>query len=256
MTKRLDGKNAIITGGATGIGFTVAQTFVREGASVALLDIDGAKAEQAAKSLCDGGAKAIGVAADVCSESDTSQAVAKAESFFGGPATLLMNNAGIAGFGSIETTSVEDWNKIFAVNVTGTFLTSKAVIPGMLKEGQGSIINVGSVAAMCGLPSLAAYCSAKGAVVSLTRQMAAEYSPRNIRVNCINPGVVPNTDMGQSLVGGDSSEEAKAKRLAKYPIGRFGEPQDIADAALYLASSESNFVTGTFLAVDGGMTMI
>jgi len=256
MTKRLDGKIAIITGGATGIGFAVAQTFVGEGAAVAIFDIDGNKAAQAAKSLSDAGANAIGIAADVCSESDILQAVKQTESVLGAPATILMNNAGTAAFGSVETTTLDAWNQVFAVNVTGTFLTSKAVIPGMLKVGQGSVINVGSVAATCGLPSLAAYCAAKGAVVSLTRQMAAEYSPRNIRVNCINPGVVPDTTMGQSLVGGDTDEEARLKRLAKYPIGRLGEPRDVADAALFLASGESSFVTGSVLAVDGGMTMI
>lgn len=255
MTKRLDGKIAVITGGAMGMGFMTAQTFAREGAAIALFDIDGEKAEQAANSLCEDGAKAIGIAADVCSESDISQAVTQTVDALG-PVDILMNNAGIVSFGSVETTTVEAWNKIFAVSVTGTFITSKAVIPGMLGAGQGSIINIGSVAAMCGIPSMAAYCAAKGAVVSLTRQMAAEYSPRNIRVNCINPGVVPSTAMGQSLVGGDSSEEARAKRLAKYPIGRFAEPQDIASAALYLASSDSSFITGAFLAVDGGMTAV
>lgn len=255
MTKKLDGKIAVITGGAMGIGFMTAQIFASEGATIAILDINGDMAKKAAKSLIDDGTKAIGIVADVCSESSISQAVKQAEKFLG-PVDILMNNAGIACFGNVETTSVEDWDNVFAVNVKGTFLTSKAVIPGMLEAGQGSIINIGSVAAMGGIPSMAAYCAAKGAVVSLTRQMAAEYSPRNIRVNCINPGVVPVTAMGQSLTGGDSSDEAKAKRLAKYPLGRFAEPQDVASAALFFASSESSFVTGAFLAVDGGMTAI
>jgi NAD(P)-dependent dehydrogenase (short-subunit alcohol dehydrogenase family) len=143
-----------------------------------------------------------------------------------------------------------------ATNVGGTFLVSRAVVPGMLKRQSGAIINVGSVAGLAGIPSMAAYCAAKGAVVSLTRQMAADYSPHGIRVNCICPGTVADTLMGQSLLGSDTSPEIKARRLSKYPIGRFGKPNEIAAAAVFLASDAASFVTGAAFAVDGGMTAI
>ena len=138
----------------------------------------------------------------------------------------------------------------------GTFLASRAVLPEMMAAKRGAIVNVGSVAGLVGIPTMAAYCAAKGAIVNLTRQMGAEYAKHGVRVNCVCPGTVAETAMGRSLLGSDTSEEALAKRLAKYPIGRFGKPEELAEAVTFLMSDAASFCVGSIFAVDGGMTAI
>jgi len=139
----------------------------------------------------------------------------------------LVNNAGAVDFGGVEETGLESWERVMAVNATGSFLCSKAALPHMKKEG-GSIVNMASVAGLVGIPKMAAYCAAKAAVIGLTKQMAAEYTGQGIRVNCLCPGTVADTNMGRRILDTDTSPETLAKRLAKYPIGRFGEPKKIA----------------------------
>jgi NAD(P)-dependent dehydrogenase (short-subunit alcohol dehydrogenase family) len=255
MAGRLSGRKVVITGGGAGIGLSTARALVREGASVALLDLDGAAAEVATKALASEGAKAFGVACDVTDAASVERAVSAARAALG-PLDGLFNNAGIAGFGSVHDTTPESWQKIWAVNVTGTFLVSRAVLPEMIAAKCGAIVNVGSVAGLVGIPTMAAYCAAKGAIVNLTRQMGAEYAKHGVRVNCVCPGTVAETAMGRSLLGSDTSEEALAKRLAKYPIGRFGKPEDIAEAVAFLLSDAASFCVGSIFAVDGGMTSI
>jgi len=244
-----------ITGGATGIGLSTAERCAAAGARIAIIDLSPERGAAAVQTLNARGYTANFYRADVTDEAQITQAINDAERELG-PVTGLVNNAGIAGFGSVHEAKLSDWDRIMAVNVTGTFLASKAVIPGMLARGCGSIVNFGSVAGMVGIPTMAAYCAAKGAVVNLTRQMAADYSGKGIRINAVCPGTVASTDMGHQLLGSDSSPEVQARRLAKYPIGRFGEPGDIAAVVLFLLSDEAAFVTGAAFAVDGGMTAI
>ena len=255
MTDRLAGRNAIVTGGAAGIGLAIATAFVREGANVALIDIDAGKAEASAATLSDGGTRVVGFGANVADETAVAAAVEAAHAALGSLDTLV-NNAGIAVFGRVDNTELADWDRVMAVNVTGTFLMSRAVVPHMIDGGRGAIVNLGSVAGVVGVGGMAAYCAAKGAVVNLSRQMSTDYAPKGIRVNCICPGTVGTTDLGRSLLGSDTSEAAMAKRLAKYPLGRFGEPEEIAQAILFLVSDEASFVTGAVFSVDGGMTSI
>ena len=253
---RLSGRNAVITGGAAGLGLAIAHAFTTEGASVALVDIDAARAEASAADLAGAGGRAIGIAADVTNSDAVDAAILRARSELGS-LDVLVNNAAVAGFGGVDSTSLEAWERVLAVNLTGTFLVSRAVVPVMLEQGRGAIINLGSIAGLVGVAGMAAYSATKGAIVSLTRQMAADYSGRGIRVNCICPGIVPGTEMGRTVLEVvDPDADARARRLAKYPIGRLAQPEDVAAAALFLASDEAGFVTGIALAVDGGMTAI
>jgi NAD(P)-dependent dehydrogenase (short-subunit alcohol dehydrogenase family) len=255
MPRQLEGRKVIITGGAAGIGLSTARALAREGAAVGLLDLDGAAAQASVRTLAGAGTKTFGVACDVTDAASVDKAVSAAREALGG-IDGLFNNAGIADFGSVHNSTPESWQRIWAVNVTGTFLASRAVLPEMMAAKRGAIVNVGSVAGLVGIPTMAAYCAAKGAIVNLTRQMGAEYAKFGIRVNCVCPGTVGDTAMGRQLLGSDTSEEAMAKRLAKYPIGRFGKPDELAEAVTFLMSDSASFCVGSIFAVDGGMTAI
>lgn len=255
MAGRLNGRAAIITGGAAGIGFAIAGLFAREGAAVSIIDVDADAIDAAVDRLRSGNGRAQGFQASVTADSAVRAAVAGATDAFG-PSDILVNNAGTACFGTVADTRDSDFERVMSVNVAGTFIVSRAVLPSMLGRGKGAIVNIGSVAALAGIPGMAAYCAAKGAIVALTRQMAADYSKLGIRTNCICPGTVGDTDLGRTLLSTDTSEAAQQRRLSKYPAGRFGEPDEIAEAALYLASDAASFMTGAIVPVDGGMTAI
>lgn len=255
MANRLKNRSAIITGGATGMGAAMARLFAEEGARVAILDIDEDAGADAKAQLRNISLETEFFRVDITNESDVKKTISVAANFLGDTVHILVNNAGTVSFGNLEETSSLDWDMTMGVNAKGTFLCSQAVLPYMKHEG-GSIINMGSVAAVVGIPNMAAYCAAKAAVVGLTRQMAVAYASENIRVNCLCPGTVADTGMGRKILGTDLSSEVLAKRLQKYPIGRFGKPEEIAQAVLFLASDDASFVTGASLAVDGGMTAL
>ena len=252
---RLKDRAALITGAGSGIGRATAELFASEGAGVAILDRDGEAAESAASDISATGAGAHPVVADVTSPEEIARAVDRAARLLG-RLDILYNNAGVGSSGSVVDTTEEDWDRCFAVNVKGTYLTSRAAIPHLESAGGGSIINQASVAALVGIQGFAAYCAAKGAVVSLTRAMAIDLAPVGIRVNALCPGTV-YTPLMEPLMrerGGGSIERGLEITAAKYPIGRLGTPMEIARAALFLASDDSSFVTGTAFTVDGGMT--
>ncbi|HEV7863901.1 MAG TPA: SDR family oxidoreductase [Acidimicrobiia bacterium] len=253
---RLDGRVALITGGASGIGAAAVRLFAAEGAAVAVLDRDGDGAARLVGTLGEGAALAL--AADVTDREAVVEATARAVATFG-RLDVVYDNAGVpAGFGPVADLTLADWNLCLAVNVTGTLVCTQAALPHLRAAGGGSIVNQSSVAALVGIPGLTAYSAAKGAVVALTRTLAAELAPEGIRVNAICAGTV-DTPMARPLlaVRGQGDLELGAKLTAeRYPIGRIGTPDEIARAALFLASDESSFITGAVLTADGGMTIV
>jgi len=254
MSERLAGKNTIVTGGATGIGLATAQRFGREGASVAIVDIDGAKAAQAAAELRREGITASAWHADVSNEAAVTQVFGDIVANFAGTLHVLVNNAGTAQFAGIEEETALAFQHIMAVNVIGTFLCSRAALPALKRES-GAIVNIASIAGLVGIPRMPAYCASKAAVIGLTRQMAVDCAGSGVRVNCVCPGRVEGTDLDRWIRSLDSAETTAAKQ-AKYPMGRFGRPEEVAEAALFLASDAAGFVTGSALTIDGGLTAL
>jgi NAD(P)-dependent dehydrogenase (short-subunit alcohol dehydrogenase family) len=254
----LAGKIAVVTGAGSGLGRAVAQKFAAEGAAgLVLIDRDKAgladtRETIAAPKSCDIHARAL----DVTDSAALADAARKAEAAFGG-ADIVVCAAGIIGpFGKIVDCPEEDWLKVFAVNVHGTFLTVKHFLPLLRKRGGGSIVNFSSTAGLVGDPLLGPYSASKGAVTLMTRSLARNHAAENIRVNCVCPGSI-ETPMLQSVfddLQDDPAAKAQRERefIAFHPMGRFGKPAEVADAVLYLASPASSFVTGISLPVDGG----
>jgi 3-oxoacyl-[acyl-carrier protein] reductase len=244
---RLDGKAAIVTGAGSGLGKCIAETYAREGAQVAVLDVN----ESAAKGVASGiGNRAIALRCDVTNRAEIDEAMETVRRAFGG-LDILVNNAGVTHFnkpmGEIDE---DEFDRVFDVNVKGVFLFSQAAIPALRERGGGAIINIGSTAALRPRPGLTAYNATKGAVHMLSKTMAVELAPDKIRVCTIAP-VASETPLLATFMGGDDAEK-RAKFVSVVPLGRFAQPQDIADAALFLASEEARFITGNVLEVDGG----
>ena len=245
--KRLEGKVALVTGGAQGIGFAGAKLFASEGAKVFIADINEAKGVAAAAEI--GGTF---VKCDVSKTEDVKAAVAAC-----GKIDILYNNAGIYWAGHdarLTDVSEDDWDKVIAVNLRSVFLFSKYVLLGGMMEKGGSIINTGSSAGMIGIPDCDAYTATKGAIVQLTKSMAAEYGRYGVRVNCISPAAIMTPMMRQSNPENSSFDEERFLKL-RTPLRRYGTPEEIAKIALFLASDESSYLNGAIIVADGGITI-
>ncbi|MCM8735619.1 SDR family oxidoreductase [Azospirillum sp. A1-3] len=248
---RLQGKIALVTGAASGFGTGIARTFAREGAKIVLMDLNGDGAKSVAASI---GSAATAVQGDVTSAQDIARAVQAAVEF-GGKLDIVVNNAGWTHRNKplLEVTG-EEFDRVFNVNVRSVFLMTQAAVPVMKEQGGGVILNIGSTAGIRPRPGLTWYNGSKGAVNLLSRSMAAELAPDRIRVNCVAP-VIGATNMLEPLMGVPDTPENRAKFLATIPLGRLSRPEDIANACLYLASDEAEFITGVVLEVDGGRTI-
>jgi len=250
---RLEAKVCLITGAGSGIGRSSALRFAEEGASVAVADLDHASAAETVKQIAAAGGEATAFAVDVTKEADCS-ALAAAVAGRYGRIDVLFNNAGIAGVGTVHETSLELWETVMAVNVRGVFLVSKYVVPLMIAQGSGSIINMSSCIAEIGLADRASYAASKGAVLALSRQMQADYARHGIRVNALLPGTIHTPFVDRYLAEHYADPEAGLASIRKRQLtGELGTPEEVAQAALFLASDESSFVLGSALFVDGGV---
>jgi len=241
---RLEKKVAIVTGGGSGIGKAIAAAFVREGAQVVIAGRDNKKLKLAAEEI---GAGCRPVTADVSNASEVQKLVSATLEKFK-HIHILVNNAAVLLPGTAESLSEEDFDQTFNINVRGLWLLARAVLPPMRAAGSGSIINIGSVLSLLGARNRVAYSASKGAVTAMTRAMAMDHAAENIRVNCICPGIV-ETDLVAKF---NMDENARRLRVAMHPMGRFGQPADVASAAVFLASDESAWATGSMITVDGG----
>ncbi|MFN0105862.1 MAG: SDR family NAD(P)-dependent oxidoreductase [Bryobacteraceae bacterium] len=242
---RQDGRVAMVTGGASGIGEAACRIFAAAGATVLIADIDMARAESLATELPD----ARAVRCDVTDKAGIRDLFASLDRL-----DVLINNAGIGLVGSVEETEIADFERLMRVNVTGPYLVTKYAMPHLLKTN-GRIVNVGSVAGLIGVKKRFAYCATKGAVVAMTRQLAVDY-PTQIRVNCVCPGTVdsPFVEGYLEKYHKHEKEQVRLELNARQPIGRLGKPEEIANLALYLASDEAGFVNGSVISIDGGWT--
>lgn len=247
---RLKGKTALITGAGNGIGKVTALRFAAEGAEVAVADIDEAAARQTVSEIEQAGGTALAVRLDISSEADWQSAVNGVSQRFG-KIDVLFNNAAIFLIKPLIDTTVEEWDRVMGVNVRGTFLGLKTVIPVMMKQGGGSIINNASTVGLVGSLDVALYGASKGAIRSLSRHASVEYAAHGIRINSIYPGFV-DTAMIRHRIDTEQSDSAALGK--KVPLGRIADPREIADTVLFLASDEAAYITGAEIVIDGGRT--
>lgn len=255
MAGKFDGKVALVTGAGSGIGRAAAELFAAEGAAVAVVDLNAEAAEEVAGKITADGGRALAVTANVAVNAEVEAAVTATVNAFG-RLDAVYNNAGCGSTGSVAAATEDDWDRAMNVNGKGTFLVSRAAVPHLIAAGGGAIVNQGSVAGLVAVPNFFSYCAAKGAVVSMTRSMAIDLAPHKIRVNVLCPGTVFTPLMEPMLRarGGGDLDKGLAMTLVKYPIGRLGTPEDIARVAVFLASEDAAFMTGSVVAADGGMT--
>jgi NAD(P)-dependent dehydrogenase (short-subunit alcohol dehydrogenase family) len=243
---RLDGRRALVTGGASGIGEATCRALTAAGAAVIIVDLDRARAESLAATLPGATVKIF----DIADEAAVTAALSDVTAL-----DILVNSAGIGLVGSIEETAAADFDRLMRVNIGGTFLITRALMPQLLASPAGSIVNLGSVAGLVGIKLRFAYCATKGAVVAMTRQLAVEYAGR-LRINCICPGTVdtPFVEGYLEKYHAHEKDKVRAELNQRQPVGRLGKPDEIAHLVLYLCSMEAAFVTGSVVTIDGGWT--
>jgi len=250
MPERFEGKVALITGAASGIGETTAKQFTDEGASVVIADINESGIKRVVDEIEKEGGRASGIRIDVSDPEQVQAAVRHAVETFGS-LDILHNNAFDQETGNVAEISLEGWNRTFSVTLTGTFLGIKYAIPVMLEQGKGVIVNTSSV---CGIRSdfgMAPYNAAKAGVISLTQSTAIEYAKRGIRCNCVCPGIILTPGI-KAFLDGNGAESLRKRMIDIHPVGRLGKPEEVARVVLFLASDEASFVTGATYVVDGG----
>jgi NAD(P)-dependent dehydrogenase (short-subunit alcohol dehydrogenase family) len=250
---RLAGKAALVSGAAGGIGRAIATAFAEAGAAVLCCDIDHRGAQETASLIEERGGRAVTRQCDVAVEGDTHAAVKAAVDVFDRLDILVSGAATHDSGGTVSETSLAEWQRVVAVNLTGSFLLCRAALPSMIASGGGSVILIASQLGRVGSPGRAAYCATKGALIQLAKVMAIDHAAQNIRVNAISPGAVETERLIRRY---GSFEAARAALASKHLPGRLGQPSEIAAAAVFLASDEASFVTGADLLVDGGYTAI
>jgi NAD(P)-dependent dehydrogenase (short-subunit alcohol dehydrogenase family) len=253
-TGKLARKVAIITGTAAGIGRAASLLFASEGASVAAIDRDAAHNAELIEEIRNNGGDAEAFVADVSSAGEIENAVSQIKQRWN-RVDILFNNAGIVTGGKVHTLQEEEWDRAFAINMKSMFLLSRAVIPMFLEQGGGVILNMSSTTALRVAPDRTLYNATKGAVLAFTKSMAVDYAPDNIRVNCLCPGTVDTPSLNARLSAKGNAEEMRKQFIARQPLRRLGDAEEIAKAALYLVSDDASFVTGTAFQIDGGMSL-
>jgi 2-keto-3-deoxy-L-fuconate dehydrogenase len=248
MERSLHGKTCLVTGGASGIGRETSLLFAREGARVVVVDIDGDAAEQTAAAIRDIGGECSPFQADVADADDADRVIRSVSDVV----DVLMACAAVSVGGTVITTTSMQWETVLRTNVLGVVNWVRAVLPGMSAKGRGSIVTVASQLAYLGARNSASYAASKGAVISLTKAIAVDHAAQGIRANAIVPGAIETPFLDRAMQRSGTPAAASAALVARYPMGRFGRASEVAEAALFLASDASSFVTGVALPVDGG----
>jgi NAD(P)-dependent dehydrogenase (short-subunit alcohol dehydrogenase family) len=251
---KLQGKTAIVTGAAAGIGAASSSLFASEGANVVAIDLDGANLDQFARQITASGGRCMAIRGDVSQRTEVQSAIHTAMDQFGG-IDILFNNAGIVPTGKLDATGETEWDRAMAINVKSMYLFCHALIPYFQQKGGGVILNTASATALRTVPDRACYTTTKAAVIGLTRSMALDYVRDNIRVNCLCPGTIDTPSLAQRIAAFPDPLEARKNFVARQPMGRFGTAEEVARAALYLVSDDSAFITGVAFSIDGGLSL-
>jgi meso-butanediol dehydrogenase/(S,S)-butanediol dehydrogenase/diacetyl reductase len=251
MARSLEGRSAIVIAGGAGIGAATARRFAEDGVAVVVADLSGRRGGEIAAAITARGGRAVSIKMDAADPEGVQATIRLALDTFG-RLDILFNNAGMAEPAALDATSLESWNRVIAVTLTGTFFGMKFALPIMRRQGGGVIVNTASISGTGGDYGLSSYNAAKAGVINLTRSAALENARHNIRVNCVCPGAI-NTRAAE-IIGGARAGEVRRVQAAAHPIGRIGEPEEVANTVRFLASDEASFITGAAIVVDGGLT--